>query len=125
VILAAYVQEASAGDEEKILSSGFFVRRAATPPSDTAGQVHDVRLRDGSNFGKVLVSSDAADDAIIYILEASLTADFADFEMLGNTTKTTKELGGFTVGVTAFIRMTALGRERAGLKSDVVSIILT
>jgi len=124
VTLAGYVQEASEGDGEKILSSGFYVRRTPTPHSDTAGQVHDVRLRDGSNSGKVMASWAAADDAIIYIIEASLTSAFTNFEMIGVTTKTFKELNGFTVGTTGYIRVTSLGRENEGPKSDVASIIV-
>jgi hypothetical protein len=122
VQLAAYVQEASEGDAEKILSSGFSIKKGKTPHSDTAGEVHDLRLSDGSNSGKVLANWKAAENAVNYLIEVSLTASFTNYELKGVTTKTRKELSSFGVGTTIWIRIVPLGRENAGTKSDPVSI---
>jgi hypothetical protein len=124
VTLAGYVQETSEGDGEKILSTGFFVKRGRTPKSDTAGTVYDLRLEDGSVTGKVKASWAAADDAVIYIIRSSPTADFATSELKGFTTKTHKELSGFMEGSTVWVQVTPIGRENAGTQSDPVSIIV-
>jgi hypothetical protein len=124
VTLAGYVQETSEGDGEKILSTGFFVKRGRTPKSDTAGTVYGLRLEDGTVSTKVKATWEAADDTVIYIIESSDTADFATAELKGFTTKTTKELGGFTEGKTVWVRVTPIGRENPGTKSDPASIIV-
>jgi hypothetical protein len=124
--LASYVQEASAGDEEKILSSGFDVRGAKTSHSVTAGAVNDVQVEDGSAEGKAVVSFDKADDAIIYIIEAALSVSpmpAPQFELKGYTTKTRREIGGLNRGSEYLIRVTAIGREEMGAHSNAVSYI--
>src|SRR4051812_27678031 len=52
--LAAYVQEASDGDREKILSSGFGVVGDKVRHPVVAGETHDVRVFDGSSEEKQL-----------------------------------------------------------------------
>jgi len=122
VLLASYVQTASESDEEKILSSGFDVVAPRTPHPDTAGVVNNVRLKDGSVSGKMKVAWDIASDSVIYVIEASLTADFAINEFKGCTTKTHKEIGGFTPETTYWIRVFAFGRENPGQPSSPVSL---
>ncbi len=122
----AYVQEASEGDAEKILSSGFSIVGTKTVHPDIAGEVHNVQLNDGSNSGKVRVDFDKASDAVIYVIEASKFADFSgDEELLkGVTTKTHKEISGLTVGTKYWVRVFGLGKEEVGPYSEPVSIIV-
>ena len=123
--LAAYVQQASGGDEEIILSSGFDVRKENSKHPDTAGSVTNVRLSDGSNHGKIRVDFDAASNAVIYVIRTALLADFSDAKFAGITTKTHKELGGFEPGNKVYVAVTAFGRENPGPETEPgVSIIV-
>lgn len=122
--LSAYVQQASGGDEVIILASGFDVRKQKTPKSVVAGEVHNVRLGDGSTSGSIKAEWDKATDAVMYMVEVSLTADFSTIDKRGFTTKTQKEHGGFIPGTKYWVRITGLGREEAGTKSEPVSIIV-
>ena len=121
---AAYVQEASEGDEEKILSSGFELRSTNSIHPVVADMVTNVQLNDGSVSGKLKVQWDAASNAIIYIIEVSKSIDFNDSDALrGITTKTQKEVGNLSPGLKYWIKVTALGREEIGSPSEPVSII--
>ncbi len=122
--LAAYVQEASGGDAEKILSSGYAVAKAKTPHPDTAGAVNNVRLSDGSVSGKIRVDFDKADNAVLYVIITSLSADMSNKEPKGITSKTHKEIGNFDPGTTVWVKVIALGREEPGSPSETVSIIV-
>jgi hypothetical protein len=124
VQLAAYVQQASDGDETKILSSGFDVVPVRVPRPDTAGVVTNLRLYEGSNSGKIKADWNKADYAVIYIIEFSLTADFAISDSKGITTRSQKEIGDFTPGQRVWIRIVPLGRENPGPKSEPASIIV-
>jgi len=121
---AAYVQEASGGDEEKILSSGFDVRGASTPHSDTAGEVTNVRLSDGSVSGKIRIDWDRADNAVMHVVMASKDSDFTNAEPKGVTTKTRKEIGGYDAGTRVWVRVIALGREAWGTPSEPHNMIV-
>ncbi len=123
--LAAYVQQASDGNEEKILSSGFSVRGTNTPHPVIAGLVHDVQLSDGSKSGRVRVDWKKADDAVIYIVETAPDSSAPlEFKTAGVTTSLHKEIGDYTPGTKVWVRVTALGREEAGPASEPVSIIV-
>ncbi len=121
--LAAYVQEASGGNEEKIRSSGFGVRRANTPKPVVAGEVTNVRLKDGSNSGSIVVDWDKASDAIIYIISVRTEGEPEPVGFKGVTTKTQKEIDGLTPGKNYLVTVRALGREEAGPVSDPAYII--
>jgi len=123
-LLAQYVQFTSGGDEEKILSSGFDVRKVNAPHPDTAGQVPNLRLSEGSNIRKVKAMWDKADDAVIYFIESDITPDFNNAEARGFTTRLQKEIGEFTQGQRIWIRVFAIGREKPGPASEPVSIIV-
>jgi len=123
--LGAYVQEASGGDEEKILSTGYDVRSSSiNHHSDTAGQVTNVQLSDGTISGKVEVTWDKADNAVIYLIESASSISFADSEFKGCSTKSHKEIGMYNPGSTVWIRVFALGRENPGSHSTPVSILV-
>ncbi len=114
VQLGAYVQQASDGDEEVILSSGFDVVAAGTPRPDTGGEVTGIDLTDGSQENTIKVEWDKATDAVLYLLETSATPDFSNGEFAGGTTRTQKEIGPFAPGSTVWIRIFAFGRENPG-----------
>jgi hypothetical protein len=124
VQLGAFVQQASAGDEEKIISSGFDVVKNATPFPGTAGKVNNLRLTDGKISGKILAKWNKASDAVLYIIEFSDNKDFTNSIIKGYTTKIKKEIGVFTPGTKVWIRVYAVGRENAGTPSNIVSLLV-
>ncbi len=121
---AAYVQEASGGNQEAILSSGFDVVSPKTPRPDIAGPVNDVRVKSGSTNGKIHANWDKASDAVMYVVLVSLSADFSNPEPKGITTKTQKEIGEFASGTNVWVAIRGLGREEAGPQSDPVHILV-
>lgn len=121
---AAYVQQASGGDMEKIQSSGFDVVKTKTTHSDTAGMVTNVRLSDGASAGKIRVDFDKAENSIISVILVAHDAEFTDMEPKGITTKTHKEIGPFKPGEKIWVKVVALGREEAGTPSEPVSILV-
>ncbi len=122
--LSAYVQEASGGNAEIIIGSGFDTAKPKTPHSNTAGQVTNVRLSDGSVSGKIRVDFDKADNAVIYVMLASPDPDFTKQEPKWITTKTHKEIGSFEPGTKMWVKVIALGREEAGTPSEPLFIIV-
>ncbi len=124
VQLAGYVQQASAGDEEKILSSGFDVVRRGVPGSATPEQVMNVRLGDGSASGLVKVRWAKTAGAVNYIIESSLNSDFSGSIQRTSTTSIQKEIGEYTPATTVWVRVYALGRQNPGTTSVPVSIIV-
>lgn len=124
VQLAAYVQEASGGNEEKILSSGFSTAKPPSPHSDTAGPVYNLQLKDGSAEGKIRVDFDKATDAVLYLVLVAFDPDFSKQEPKGITTKTHKEIGNFDTGTKVWVKVIALGRENPGTPSDAVPFIV-
>jgi len=116
----AYVQEASGGEEEKILSSGYDVVGPKTPHSDTAGPISNLRATDGSVNGKIRVDWDKALDAVNYVVLVSLDGDFKNPEPKGVTTKTHKEIGDFESGTSVWIKIIPIGRENIGPHSETV-----
>jgi len=121
---AAYVQQASGGDPEIILSSGFSVVGAKTPNPVTAGVVTNVRLSDGSVSGNVRIDWDKALYTVLYVVLISVDVDFTNPVPKGITTKTTKEIDGLTVGDRLWIKVLPLGREKMGQASEPVSILV-
>lgn len=124
VLLAGYVQTTSGGDEEKILSSGFDIRAQGLPKPVVAGEVTNLQVGDGSVNGSVLLNWDRAKNAVIYVIEVSTSSEFADGDYRGITTKTQKEIDELNSGTRYWIRVTALGREKAGNPSSPASILV-
>ena len=122
--LAGYVQQATQGDGEKILSSGFFVRSQGAPKPNTAGEVTNLRLSDGPASGSLLSKWDAASNAVIYVIETATDADFKDAKYFAITTRTQKVISGFTVGSTIWVRVRGLGKEKPGNPSGGASILV-
>ena len=122
--LASYVQEASGADGEVILSSGFDLVKDKTPKPKVAGEVHNLRLIDGSNSGKIKALWNKATDAVMYQVEISQMADFSMLAKRTFTSKTQKEISGLTTGLTYYVRITALGKEEEGPVSASVTIMV-
>lgn len=123
--LAAYVQQASGADEEKILSSGFDVRGSNTPHPVVAGEVHNVRVADGSTSGRIRVSWDKAENAVMYVILVSQDAyNNNPSDAVGFTTRTAKEVGEFPVGSRQWVKVLPLGREQMGPVSEPADIIV-
>lgn len=122
--LGAYVQEASGGHTENIISSGYSVRGANTPHSDTAGAASNVRLSDGSNHGRIRVDFDAAENAVLYSIVAGIDVNAMVEQYRGITSKTHKEFGEFSPGSNVWVSIIPLGRENPGPKTEPVHIIV-
>ncbi len=122
--LASYVQQATEGDGEKILSSGFAIRAKGAPKPDTAGEVTNLRLSDGPASGSLVSKWDAASDAINYVVETATTADFSDSRYYAITTRTQKVLKVFKPGNTIWVRVRGLGKENVGNPSAAASILV-
>lgn len=124
VQLASYVQDASGGNEEKILSSGYSVVGAKTPHPVIAGAVTNVRLSDGAVSGSIRVDWDKATNTVLYVVFASTQPEFTYLDVQGITTKTQKEIGELSPGTRYWIRILPLGREEMGPISEPISILV-
>jgi len=124
VLLAGYVQTTSGGDEEKILGSGFGIRTKGVLKPVVAGDVTNLQLSDGEVSGSILINWNKADNAVIYVIEIAQDTDFKDSRFAGITTKTQKLVDELDKGTTYYVRVRALGRERAGNVTQPVSILV-
>jgi hypothetical protein len=124
VQLASYVQDASGGDPEKILSSGYSVAGAKTPHPVVPAEVTNVRLSDGAVSGSIRIDWDKAAYTVLYVILVSTEADFSKEDVMGITTKTRKEIGGFTSGTRYWIKVVPMGREERGQGNEPVSILV-
>lgn len=122
--LASFVQQATEGDAEQILSSGFSIRAQGAPKPDTAGEVTNLRLSDGAASGSLVSKWDRASNAVNYVIETATTADFSDGKYYAITTRTQKVISPFTVGATIYVRVRGLGKENVGNPSLVASILV-
>lgn len=116
VLLAAYVESASQGDEVKILSSGMSVKAHATPPV-LPGQPVIIRASAGIHSGEVQVHIQRVPHAVSYNAEVSI-GDGGVWTLAGSFTKTRFILNGFTPHTTIQVRVTALGATGLGQVSD-------
>ena len=117
VQLAAYVQSASNGDKEIILSSGFDVIERGLP-QPPVGQVMNVRLSDGNVSGKLKVAFDKTAGAKVYVIEICPDPLVeANWDAKGASTKTRFELINLTPGTKYWVRVAAIGKDGIGLWS--------
>lgn len=116
--LAAYIQNASEGDAEKILSSGFDVvsRGNPLPPLQ---MVLNLRLESGSNSTKILAHWDRVVGAKIYVVE--MTEDplvDENFKAAGTSSKTRFEFTNLMPGKKYWVRVAGIGKDGIGPYSD-------
>lgn len=116
--LAAYVQNASGGDAEKILSSGFDVvsRGNPLPPLQ---MVLNLRLESGTNSGKIIARWDKVVGAKIYVVEITEDPLVEDnFKTIGPSSKTRFEFTNLTPGKKYWVRVAGIGKDGIGPFSD-------
>jgi hypothetical protein len=106
-VRAAYVQEASNGNRQVILSSGLGVKNPATPVTTLAAPTN-LRAELNGEAGVMKLRWEAVDHARIYPLQCSPDVQPRQWVQLENTTKTqvTKKL---EVGMTYVFRVAAAG----------------
>jgi hypothetical protein len=105
-ILAAYVQNVSAGEVHIILSSGFDVKRRKTTPIPAT---NPTRLRgEATNHeGEVIIRWDRADGARSYIAEMS--TDGVIWKLCGVATRAKMIISGLLEGSKVFFRVASIG----------------
>jgi len=104
--LAAYVERIAAGDETKILSSGFHVSKQPTAPQKAA-----LAVEDGSNSGSVRLIAKAVDKAGSYVWQmakGALPTDESGWHTAGFTTQASYELSGLEVATKYYFRVAAI-----------------
>jgi len=118
VQLAAYVQNASAGATEKIISSGFdVVRQKTTPPQVT--KVYNVRVRKGSKTGSVKINWNPVKAAKVYMVRALTETDVPDkLEIKAISSAARCEIEELTPGLRYYILIAAIGSKSIGQWSD-------
>lgn len=121
--LAAYVQEASLGDEEIILSSGFGVKRKPGAPQlpDTP---HNLRVKTTDNAGEYSLIFKSVKGSKMYRYEHTTTPDQpASWQVVKEISRSRCILGGFTSGTRNYFRVTAMNAAGESAPSDPVGKI--
>jgi hypothetical protein len=105
-ILAAYVDRIAAGDETKILSSGFHPSQ-----QPAAIQKDPLTVVKGANSGSVKLSAKAVDAAVSYIWQMAADAlpqTEAGWTVAGYSTRSTYEIAGLPFGSKYYFRVAAV-----------------
>ena len=116
VLLAAYVDNVSQGDDAKILSSGMYVRAAKTP-SPIPDQVIDLGATSGRLAGEVSLRWKKVNKAKTYRVEMSADA-VNNWTQQGLFTKAKCTLTGLNSGDLIWFRVFAIGAAGEGAASD-------
>jgi len=104
--LAAYVDRMAAGDETKILSSGFHLSKQPTPI-----QKAPLTVEDGANSGSVKLVAKAVEKAGAYIWQHAkdaLPETESEWINSGTSTRSYYELTGLTVASKYYFRVAAV-----------------
>lgn len=104
--IAAYVQSESGGDEEKIRSAGFDVRKTAAPATNT-GQVHQLVTITSAYSGSISLKWKSTKVVKSYMIEKSDDGN-TGWVTCGNSTKASIEIGGLTTMTYVWFRVTAI-----------------
>jgi hypothetical protein len=105
-ILAAYADRTSAGDETKILSSGFQPSKQPLPIQKPA-----LAVEDGNNSGSIKLIAKAVDKAGSYIWQmakGALPANDGDWITIGFTTQANNEVSGLDAATKYYFRVAAI-----------------
>jgi hypothetical protein len=113
--LSSYVQNASGGDEVKIISSGFHVRSTATSSPVTAPQ--DLRATSGDNEGEIDLAWDRVRNAGSYEVQCREQGT-TDWQPVKTVTKSRFTVENLTPGKTYSFRVRAIGAQGEGPWSD-------
>lgn len=115
-LLSSYVQNASGGDEVKILSSGYQVRSTATSSSPlTAPQ--DLRATSGDNEGEIDLTWDRVRNASSYEVQCR-EQGAPEWQPVKTVTQSRLTIENLTPGKTYTFRVRAIGAQGAGPWSD-------
>ncbi|MEO8067832.1 MAG: fibronectin type III domain-containing protein [Flavobacteriales bacterium] len=117
--LAGYVQQVAAGDEDKILSSGFEVRRRATPigelnpPQNLAGRLTVLT-------GRVALDWDPERGTDTYKVFRSDTSDPFKWDLIAVSTRSRFNVDGLIPGRYYWFAVSAIGAAGETSMSDVL-----
>lgn len=116
-ILGAYIQSASLGNENKILSTGALVRKEGTPIGELPAPT-DVLAKTGDMEGTVEVKWKKVTGAKSYLLQIATDLAIANWAYLGACTATKFTATGLPTGKKHMYRVAALGAAGVGPWSD-------
>jgi hypothetical protein len=105
-ILAAYVDRMAAGDETKILSSGFHASNQPLPIQKAI-----LAVEDGNHSGSIKLVAKAVEKAGSYVWQmakGSLPADEAGWTTIGYTTQANNEVNGLDIATKYYFRVAAV-----------------
>lgn len=121
--LAAFVQEASEGDEEKILSSGFGVKRKPGAPQLPATP-QNLRVKTTDNAGEYSLIFKSVKGSKMYRYEHSTTPDEPEsWRVVKEISRARCILDGFISGTRNYFRVIALNAAGESAPSDPVGKI--
>lgn len=124
-LLAGYVQTASGGVEEVILSSGFDVVRRGVP-QPPLGQVTNLQLKQGSNSGILHAAWDTLKGSRLYRIDLSSDPIAQDsFAPVGTSTKVSFNITNLVKGTNYWVRVAGLGKDGMGDFSDPATLLVT
>ncbi|MDP1590589.1 MAG: fibronectin type III domain-containing protein [Prosthecobacter sp.] len=103
-----YVETASGGDEAKILSSGFDVRSAATPPVVPVAPA-DLGISMGDHTGEIDLQWTPSKGAKFYIIECAPYNTPRVWQQVKIVTRSSHTVTGLTPGDTYVFRVKAIG----------------
>lgn len=113
-LLAAYVDNVSQGDEEKILSSGFLVRATPTPPVVPSAPLL-LEINPGAFQGQLLGRFQPVSGVRLYEFQTTLDPNAeASWVTRGTSTRASFELNDLTSGDYCWVRVRAIGTAGAG-----------
>ena len=112
VQLAAYVQQASAGNATIILSSGMDVAAGRTPSQDLPAP-EAVAAITGQNEGEVLLKWKPVKGAASYIVQQSADGS-TGWALAANSTKASSTVSGLVSGSKEWFRVAAIGAKGQG-----------
>ena len=119
--LAGYVQAASSGDENKILSSGFDVRNAKTPPVKL-GPVSELTAKLSLNQGEVILKWKGLKGSKLYVVGSFADGQVDTYKPVGESTKATVSISNLESGKVYFFRIAAINAAGLGTWSEVIGI---
>ncbi|MEO8066651.1 MAG: fibronectin type III domain-containing protein [Flavobacteriales bacterium] len=122
-VLAGIIQGQAAGDEAKILSAGFDVKRFG-PPIISLSKPNDLRYIPTEALNTVEVRWDVTDNAINYKVMVSLSdpATSDKWEVVGFPSKAAFTIEGLPTATKVWVRVQAIGRK--GLVSPMSQVIM-
>lgn len=114
--LALYVEKASRGSKEKILSAGMQVSEGKKTPV-VIGQVLNLAAKEGAKTQEIALSWTAIKGAKSYIIECS-EGDSANWQMKAVSTKSNAVVDNLKSGTQYWFRVCAVGASGKGAYSD-------